>query len=149
MGVVLLLTAFCLEVRTAGLRSCSPFSVSLEMSSSDSSQDEENPAEEAEEDDSFRRERLEELGLELRLGAEDRPWSDRGSSEAGWHSGPMSVIMTAGMEGMEGGMEGAWLEAGASLSTPPAPSGSPFISLPSCSASAVSVSVAALGFNSL
>lgn len=79
---MLLLTAFCLEVRTAGLRSCSPFSVSLETSSSDSSQDEEKPAEEAEEDDSFLRERLEEqLGLELRLGVEDRPiddWSELG-----------------------------------------------------------------------
>lgn len=78
---MLLLTAFCLEVRTAGLRSCSPFSVSLETSSSDSSQDEEKPAEEAEEDDSFLRERLELLGLELRLGVEDRPiddWSELG-----------------------------------------------------------------------
>lgn len=105
-----LLTAFCLEVRTAGLRSCSPFSVSLEASSSDSSQDEEKPAEEAEEDDSFLRERLEELGLELRLGVEDRPWSELGSSGAGWLSGPRSVMMTAGMEGMDWVMEGGRLE---------------------------------------
>lgn len=105
-----LLTAFCLEVRTAGLSSCSPFSVSLETSSSDSSQDEEKPAEEAEEDDSFRRERLEELRLELRLWVEDWPWSQLGSSDAGWLSGPRSVMMTAGMEGMDGLMEGGWLE---------------------------------------
>lgn len=66
------------------MRSCSPFSVSLETSSSDSSQDEEKPAEEAEEDDSFLRERLEEFdpetGLELRLGVEPRPGSEPGPS---------------------------------------------------------------------
>lgn len=98
-----LLTALCLEVRSAGLRSCSPFSVSLETSSSDSSQDEEKPAEEAEEDDSFLRERLEfdpGTGLELGLGVEHSPWSEPGPSEVwGWLSKPWSVIMTAGMEG--------------------------------------------------
>lgn len=111
-----LLTAFCLDVRAAGLRSCSPLSVSLETSSSDSSQDEEKPAEEAEEEDSFLRERLEELGLELRLGVEveveDRPWSEPGSSGPGWLSGPRSVMMTAGI-GREGGawaVEGGWVE---------------------------------------
>lgn len=100
-------------MRTAGWRSCSPFSVSLETSSSDSSQDEEKPAEEAEEDDSFLRERLEELGLELRLGVEDRTWSEPGSSDAGWLSGPRSVMMTAGMEGMDWVMEGMdWVMEG-------------------------------------
>ena len=67
------------------MRSCSPFSVSLEISSSDSSQDEENPAEEAEEDDSFLRERLEEFGpgtgLELGLGVQPSPCSEPGPSD--------------------------------------------------------------------
>lgn len=74
------LTALCLEVSSAGLRSCSPFSVSLDTSSSDSSQDEENPAEEAEDELSFLRERVEEcdpgMGLELGLGVRLRPWSE-------------------------------------------------------------------------
>ena len=67
------------------MRSCSPFSVSLEISSSDSSQDEENPAEEVEEDDSFLRERVDEfgpgIGLELGLGVQHGPWSEPGPSE--------------------------------------------------------------------
>ncbi|TNN52979.1 hypothetical protein EYF80_036844 [Liparis tanakae] len=74
------------------------------MSSSDSSQDEEKPAEEAEEDDSFLRERLEELcpgtGLDPGLGLQPRPWSEPGPSQFRcWLSRPWSVTMTAGMEG--------------------------------------------------
>lgn len=64
------------------MRSCSPFSVSLEISSSDSSHEEEKPAEEAEDDDSFLRERVEfGTGLELGLGEQLRPWSEQEPSE--------------------------------------------------------------------
>ena len=66
------LTALCWVLSRAGT-SPSVLSGSLEMSSSDSSQDEEKPVEEAEEEESFLRERMERglwpgLGLGPGLG---------------------------------------------------------------------------------